>query len=60
MLLSKKKAVILNPCFAFNIFKTLTMNILVIRFRQMGDAILATALLNTLRLNFQRHKSILC
>ena len=52
MLLSKKKAVILNPCFAFNIFKTLTMNILVIRFRQMGDAILATALLNTLRLNF--------
>ncbi len=28
------------------------MNILVIRFRQMGDAILATALLNTLRHNF--------
>lgn len=28
------------------------MNILVIRFRQMGDAILATALLNTLRRNF--------
>lgn len=28
------------------------MNILVIRFRQMGDAILATALLNTLRYNF--------
>lgn len=52
MLLSKKKAVILNPCFAFNSFKALTMNILVIRFRQMGDAILATALLNTLRHNF--------
>lgn len=28
------------------------MNILVIRFRQMGDAILATSLLNTLRHNF--------
>lgn len=28
------------------------MNILVVRFRQMGDAILATALLNTLRDNF--------
>ena len=28
------------------------MNILVVRFRQMGDAILATALLNTLRHNF--------
>lgn len=52
MLLSKKKAVILNPCFAFNSFKPLSMNILVIRFRQMGDAILSTALLNTLRHNF--------
>ena len=28
------------------------MNILVVRFRQMGDAILATSLLNTLRHNF--------
>ncbi|MBR1667410.1 MAG: glycosyltransferase family 9 protein [Bacteroidaceae bacterium] len=28
------------------------MNILVVRFRQMGDAILATSLLNTLRRNF--------
>ncbi|MBR1548327.1 MAG: glycosyltransferase family 9 protein [Prevotella sp.] len=28
------------------------MNILVVRFRQMGDAILTTPLLNTLRLNF--------
>lgn len=52
MLLSKKKAVILNPCFAFNSFKPLSMNILVIRFRQMGDAVLSTALLNTLRHNF--------
>lgn len=52
ILLSKKKAVILNPGFTFNSFKPLTMNILVIRFRQMGDAILATALLNTLRHNF--------
>ena len=43
MLLSKKKAVILNPCFAINIFKTLTMNILVIRFRQMGDDLYITA-----------------
>ena len=31
---------------------TKQMNILVIRFRQMGDAILATSLLNTLRHNF--------
>ena len=41
-----------EPMFAFNNIKPLTMNILVIRFRQMGDAILSTALLNTLRHNF--------
>jgi len=34
----------------------LLMNILVIRFRQMGDAILATSLLNTLRQNFGEAK----
>ena len=35
---------------SFRIFAP--MNILVVRFRQMGDAILATSLLNTLRHNF--------
>lgn len=38
--------------FAATSFQYRLMNILVIRFRQMGDAILATALLNTLRHNF--------
>ena len=31
---------------------SISMNILVIRFRQMGDSIIATSLLNTLRNNF--------
>lgn len=49
MSLCEKKSVILKP---YSMLLVKQMNILVIRFRQMGDAILATSLLNTLHHNF--------